>query len=351
MTLSFPRLFLIVTCLLFGSIGVVGLFKNKSEKKGSEVIAVKEKPSLEVAKVEVIESPLSKEIVRERAPEKVEVVAPQPAINPVKTQEVKKSNLPETDDKIRRFFTKGSDKLPIVDTVTYTSRVSWLKGRPAWIADYASHFNTSRHFIARSLNGKVDYITQKVSPGDKFNILSPEKNFEFYLLVDLSKCQMHFYYLDFDQEERVLIKSYNVGLGRKSPNSPSGSLTPTGKYRLGEKIAVYKPGVQGYFQNQRVEMIQVFGSRWLPFEEEIENCSDSAKGYGIHGVPCQYDEEHDVLVEDDAGVGVHNSDGCIRLRRDDIEELFSIVISRPTVIEIVKDMNDVVLPMKKEGQV
>jgi len=62
-------------------------------------------------------------------------------------------------------------KNPAVETVSYSSRVPWIQGRPAWLADYASYYQTTRHFIARSLNHKSDYFSQKVAPGDRFNVL------------------------------------------------------------------------------------------------------------------------------------------------------------------------------------
>jgi hypothetical protein len=252
-------------------------------------------------------------------------------------------------DRVRRLFSKGMDKLPIVETISYSSRVSWLKGRPAWIADYATYYQTSRHFIARSLNNRLDYMTQNINPGDKFNVFRTDKQIQFYLLVDLSACTMDFYYLDLDNNERVFLKTYMVGAGRLDSSSPSGSLTPLGKYMLGSKIAVYKPGVEHFFQNRKTHMIEVFGTRWLPFEQELENCTDSAKGYGIHGVPCRFDPEKNLLIEEENSVGCYNSDGCLRLKMNDIEEIFSIVVTKPTIIEIVKSKQDAVLPMLKEN--
>ena len=239
-------------------------------------------------------------------------------------------------NQIRRFFSRGIDKFPFVKTVSYTSRVPWLQGRPAWIADYASHYKTSRHFIARGLNKKEDYFSQKVSPGDSFNVLDPESDVAFHLLVDLSTCTLKFSYIDSETNENIEIKTYPVGVGRNDPYSPSGCLTPLGKYQLGEKIAIYKKGVENYFQNKKTHMIEVFGKRWIPFGQEVENCTDGADGYGLHGLPFVYDQEKDEYFEDVAGLGHHDSDGCIRLLERDINELFSIVITRPTFIEIVK---------------
>lgn len=265
----------------------------------------------------------------------------------VSDQEIDSSTLPKNTpqtsvnnvDQIRRFFSKGMDRFPFVDTVTYTSRVPWLKGRPAWIADYASHYETSRHFIARGLNGKEDYVSQNVSPGDTFNVINPEKQIEFHLLVDLSTCTLDFTCTDKETGKTEFIKSYKVGVGRKDAFSPSGSLTPLGKYKLGDKIAIYKQGVENYFQKKKTHMIEVFGTRWIPFGEEVENCTDSAKGYGVHGLPFVYNEKEDVYTEDLSCLGEYSSDGCIRLSEKDINEIFSIVITKPTYIEIVKEKN------------
>ncbi len=165
--------FIAFTIVLFAGIGLLAFLKKKPE----EQVATK--------KVD--------EIFRAEEPRKTPT-APKESSSKKETQV--QERLEVRADRIRRFFSKGFDKFPIVETITYTSRVPWLKGRPAWIADYASYFETSRHFIARSLNGKLDYETQKVSPGDKFNVLKKDKNVEFYLLVDLATCTMDFYYLD-----------------------------------------------------------------------------------------------------------------------------------------------------------
>ncbi len=245
----------------------------------------------------------------------------------------------ECQDQIYRFFSKGVQKFPIVETITYTSRVPWLNGRPAWISDYASKYETSRHFIARSLNGKTDYDLQKVSPGDQFNVLNPEKNISFHLLLDLSKCTLFFSYIDEDTAEKVLVKQYKVSPGKKDAYSPSGSLTPLGKYKLGPKVAVYTPDSVTYFDNQKRNAVEIFGNRWVPFSEELENCTDSAKGYGLHGLPLVFNEETKKYSEDLSLLGKYESNGCIRLSAEDIKELFSIIITRPTVVEIVKELD------------
>lgn len=297
------KYFIFATLLLFSVIGLVGWMKNRPAP------SIIEEPVQEIA-LGTSQAPLPIPDMHSGEEEFTEV------------------------DRIDQLFALDSSELPIVETVSFTSRVPWLKDRPAWIADYASHYQTSRHFIARSLNQKIDYFNQKVHPGDRFNVFRKDKDIKFHLVVDLSKCRMWFYYLD--GQEKVLLKTYKVGLGKRDNLYASGSLTPLGKYELGDKIAIYKPGVTGYFQDEKVEMIRVFGTRWLPFGKEVEGCTESAKGLGLQGVPWVEGPDGQ-LVEGQSTIGKYDSDGCIRLAAPDLEELFSIVITKPTTVEIVKE--------------
>ena len=318
--MSISKAIFIGSVSLFAVIGGLALVKKNKEGKTST-------PETAAAKVErVAEEPATP--VEERSEQYLKPVQDELA--------------DQEEDQVWRLFTTGRQKLPIVETLRYKARVSWLQGRPAWVTDYASHYSTSRHFIARSLNGKKDYYTQKVSPGDQFNIL--KKEVSFYLVVDLSRCKMWFYGIDESVKERVLLKTYKVGLGRFNQDSYSGLLTPKGKFSLGDKVAIYKPGMEGYFQDTEVEMVRIFGTRWIPFSEEISGDGDNPRGYGFHGAPWIYDLETESYKEDLLTIGGYDSDGCIRLAQNDIEELYSIVITKPTVVEIVTDFHDAEIP-------
>jgi hypothetical protein len=336
--MSFPKILALITVLLFGTIAIAALFK----KEGS---------SDPLAETEIVLAPV--EIALEKAPPSVDVKKTvieepsEPALEELiqAAADSKDESLPDAD-RIEELFNKRGSKLPFIETITYKKKVPWLSGRPAWIADYASHYKTSRHFIARSLNGKVEYEKQDVADGDRFNVFKEEKEFSFYLLVDLLRSRMWFYYLDGDTDERILLKTYTVGLGRLDENDESGSLTPLGKYSLGDRIAVYRPKTMGFHQGDKIEMIRVFGTRWIPFGEEIEGCTVPAKGLGIHGLPLMPNAKGD-LVENADSLGKYESDGCIRLSTKDVEELFSIIITKPTVIEIVKGFHNAKLPGKE----
>lgn len=251
--------------------------------------------------------------------------------------------MPEADN-LYRFFILDSKQFPIVETVTYKAQVPWVAGRPAWVADYAAHFRTSRHFIARSLNGKPDYLTQNVVEGNRFNVLKNNVNLAFYLVVDLFRCKMWLYYVDLDAKEKVLVKSYSVGLGRWDATTGSGLLTPLGAYQLGSRTGVYTPKSKDIYKGQETAMIGVFGTRWIPFEQEIAGCTAPAKGLGIHGCPWVLHSTTNQVVEDTSGINHHTSDGCIRLATADMEELYAVIVSRPTTVLLVADFFDAEVP-------
>ena len=320
------KLFLGLSIIVLVAIGGYGFLKNKKKEPEAQM-------PIEVLAKRVDSVPMPKPIPKVESLE----------TTPVQIAKTDDREFPSVD-RIQQFFTTNGVKFPIVETINYTSRVAWLKGRPAWIADYASYYNTSRHFIARSLNGKPDYLNQKVASGSRFNVFKKEKNIHFYLLVDLSRAKMAFYYVDLDTKERMLVKTYSIGVGRSDSVKASGYMTPTGTFSLGSKIAVYQPGTMGYFMDEKKEMIQVFGTRWVPIGEEIENCSESARGYGIHGAPWVINPKTKQLEENKGSIGKHETDGSICLMQEDMEELFSIVITKPTYVVIVKDFSDAKLP-------
>lgn len=330
--MSFPKILALTALLLFGAIGTIALFKGSKKTTPNTKAPLSAPLEIELDnEIQIITPNLVK---KNQPPLENEKLSPPTPETLNASQKSDDHTLPNAN-RIEEFFNKGEPKLPIVETITYKSRVSWQKGRPAWLSDYANHYQTSRHFIARSLNGKPDYFKQDLAEGDRFNVLRKDKNIRFYLLIDLSRSKMWFYYDDLDTNDRILLKTYQVGLGRIDSSKPSGMLTPVGKYTLGDRIAIYKPKMMGNHQGKKTEMIRVFGTRWIPFSKEISGCSAPAKGFGIHGLPWNDSGE------DRSSLGKYESDGCIRLASEDMEELFAIVITKPTIIELAKDFYDV----------
>lgn len=254
------------------------------------------------------------------------------------------SMLPKDVDLMSQLFQPYPPVLPIVETVSYSGRVDWLSGRNAYLGDYASHYKTSKHFISRSLHGMGNYLSDAVSKGDRFNVIRTDKDVEFHLVLDLSRLKMWAYYYDATDNLRQLLKTYHVCAGKISSSAQSGCLTPCGTFMLGDEIAVYNESSRGMRFGEEIEMVSVFGKRWIPLTREIANCTASCKGLGIHGTPWLKNPETGELYEDRACIGQYLSSGCVRMLSEDIDELFSVIVSRPTYIHVVKDFVDAKLP-------
>lgn len=316
--MSLPKILALFTFLLFALIALAGWWK---QGRNGEV---------------AMTSPV--EVILEHERKVVDIPAqPRP-----------KGFQPAILDRVNELFNTTGPHLPIVETITYKSHVPWLKGRQAWLSDYASHYHTSRHFIARSLNGKADYEKQDIAEGARFNVFRSDLPLQFHLVVDLSSCHLWLYYQNLESGDRELLKRYTVGLGRSDSTSTSGTLTPLGSYSLGEKVAILTPQSTGMYRGEKTQLIRIFGTRWIPFDKAVGESSHAPKGYGIHGLPWQEDGRG-VLVEDRTSLGQYASDGCIRLASDDMEELFAIVITKPTVVEIVREFHEARFPaLEKE---
>lgn len=319
--MTLPKLFALLSCLLFSLIGIAALFKEASQVDSTS---------------SGIASLLEIEIDREL--EETVVLTEMPAEEKereyVKNEEA--SPQPPEADYIDALFDKKGSPFPFIETVTYHRQVNWHTGRPAWISDYAAYYETSRHFIARSLNGGPNYFKQTVVEGDRFNVFRKGYPLAFHLVIDVSRLRLWLYAIYDQVSTATLLKTYRVGLGRPDANASSGLLTPLGTYRLGNRIALYAPKSMGTHRGKQVEMIRVFGTRWIPFEQEVRGCTAPAKGFGIHGTPWRKESNGD-WQDDVTSIGAYESDGCVRLATADMEELFSIIITKATTVELVRD--------------
>jgi lipoprotein-anchoring transpeptidase ErfK/SrfK len=357
--MTYPKLFVIVAGVLLMVIGTAALLKDRSASTarppsylvGSTGSAVDTSVSIALeTEVRPMRAPISRQpdVPQVNAEPKAETrLASAEVLPKASVEQARAKPVPPEANRIEELFNRGEPRLPFVETVVYSSSVPWKKGRAAWLADYANHYATSRHFIARSLNGKADYLRQEVANGDRFNVFRKDRDIAFHLLVDLNRQKMWFYAID-SGKHRTLLKTYPVGLGRPDSKKASGFLTPIGKYLLGNRVAIYQPKVEGVHKGKRIEMMRVFGMRWIPFDKELENCSEPAKGFGLHGLPWNPGSDGH-LKEDRSSLGRHEGDGCIRLADEDIKELFAIVLTKPTTVEIVKDYYDASLPGSETG--
>jgi len=148
---------------------------------------------------------------------------------------------------------------------------------------------------ANGLHGEV------IHPGDVLKIPTSHPN----VLVDLES-HWALYRMDSD-----VVAAWEIGIGKP------GSETPPGEYRAGEKSkepmwfrAGHDPVPFGDPENP-------LGSRWIAWQ----NLNGSNSSLGFHG------------TSDPGSIGEDRSQGCVRMRREAIEELYEI-LPRGAVIRV-----------------
>ncbi len=121
----------------------------------------------------------------------------------------------------------------------------------------------------------------------------------FNIVVDKSQ---NILFLKVDDE---VIKTYIVATGVKNS-------TPVGTFKIINKL-VDPPWFKDGSEVPSESPDNILGSRWMGFE---------LKGYGIHG------------TTKEESLGQQVTEGCVRMRNSDVEELFAIVPSGTEVIII-----------------
>ena len=157
----------------------------------------------------------------------------------------------------------------------------------------ASKFNTNYEFIVR-INNKH---RTSIRVGERLKILKGNVT----VLVDKSD-----YTLTLLLDGRF-IKQYPVGTGKSDK-------TPEGKFVIDNKLVNpvwYSPDGIYQFGDPK----NVLGTRWIGFEDK-----KGLYGYGIHG------------TTDPDSIGKEMSNGCIRLRNEDVEDFFDYVKPKMTVV-------------------
>lgn len=163
------------------------------------------------------------------------------------------------------------------------------------------------HEILMDINGIKDAGKLKLG---KMKIV----NGPFHVKVQLSKFNMDLYLQD------QYVKSYKIGIGKP------GEETPTGKWRL-------RPGGKldngpSWLNKETGKMIVAsdpeypLGARWIPIEC-LEGNGVGETGIALHG------------TNDPESIGTRCSLGCIRMRDEDVIEVYKMLSSGISNVEIV----------------
>lgn len=167
--------------------------------------------------------------------------------------------------------------------------------------------------IAVANNTTIEAIQKANRMAETDTVIHPGQTLSIYkgqwgIKVSKSRCRLYVY------DGGRLFKVYPVGIGRQDR-------TPAGTFELGEKVknpAWYSKGkkyLPGTPEN-------ILGSRWLKLVP-TGTTDPHLDGYGIHG------------TNEPDSVGKSASNGCVRMRNEDVNELFSITPMK-TPVEIVE---------------
>lgn len=172
------------------------------------------------------------------------------------------------------------------------------------LTDIGIKLNTTQGLLTRA-NGITEQTVLRLGQRLKY---TPK---DFRIIVERSTCRL------FLLDKEGLFKMYHTGLGMP------GYETALGKYTIGNKQkdpVWFKPGGSpvpaGDPQNE-------LGTRWMPLVPVAEGLPQDL---GIHGT---------IAPET---IGQYKSHGCPRMLKEDVEELYDLVV-RSTPVEIVETID------------
>ncbi|MFH0764607.1 MAG: L,D-transpeptidase family protein [Candidatus Omnitrophota bacterium] len=217
----------------------------------------------------------------------------------------KSGNLTKAREAYQRFIEKfpSSDKLPkvqealeslhiriLLSPITTNDSTVYRVEKGDNLTGIARKFNTTPELISRANNLKDSNI--------RIGKLLKISKAKFSIVIDKSQ---NILTLKSDQE---IFKTYRVSTGKNSS-------TPVGSFAITSKIIdpPWYPPSGGMIPSQ--DPRNVLGSRWLGL---------SKPSYGIHG------------TTQPESIGQSVTEGCVRMKNSDVEELYSIV---PVGTEVV----------------
>lgn len=169
-----------------------------------------------------------------------------------------------------------------------------------------------------------DSIFYEVKPGDTLNKIARDHGTTVELIMKnnnltdtLIRPKMRLkisnvkYSILVDKSQNILmLKSNNEVLKTYLVSTGANNSTPSGTHIIENKLinpTWYKAGAIVFPEDPE----NILGSRWMGID---------LAGYGIHG------------TTDESSIGKHITEGCIRMKKGDVEELYSIV---PVGTEVV----------------
>jgi len=175
---------------------------------------------------------------------------------------------------------------------------------------YTIQEGDSLNRIAKKYHTTVEAVQKSNGLNPASPIIFPGKTLYIFqgdwsIKVSKSKFRLYLY------NGNHLFKVYNVGVGRQG-RTPEGSFVINAKQKHPTWYNEGKAIPYGSKEN-------VLGTRWMALKP-VGGTDQHLRGYGIHGT---------WLPET---IGTKSSNGCIRMKNDDVNELFSIVPYKTKVL-------------------
>ncbi len=157
-----------------------------------------------------------------------------------------------------------------------------------YLSKLAAKFNCPYRLIMQ-INGIKD--PRKLRVGQRLKILASPSGgpMQMNILVDKSEFRLSVYL------NGHFLREYQVGIGQHD-------FTPSGEFTIGERLE--KPEYRGHKYG---DPKNILGNYWITLE------NDKYPGLGIHG------------TSEPESIGTKSSLGCIRMRNEDVGELYRII--------------------------
>jgi len=208
------------------------------------------------------------------------------------------------DERVRREVQERIGRIGIALVMTprpMPEKVDYIVKRGDFVGKIARDFGTTVDLIQKSNNIPNPNL---IKEGDRLRILQGT----FRVLVSKKRNEMLVFLND------QFFKRYEVGTGKYGR-------TPTGTFKITQRSAEpvwWRPdGKEVPFGDPE----NILGTRWMTLRATGD--TEDVRGYGIHG------------TWEPGSIGKAESAGCIRMRNEDVEELYSL-IPNGTMVEIVE---------------
>lgn len=173
-----------------------------------------------------------------------------------------------------------------------------------------------KYAVEWGLLARINNISrpERIHVGQKIKVIRGP----FHAVIDKSRYQLDLYIGDPDaQGRRMFVKTFAVGLGELNS-------TPTGAFVVRQRSKLINPPWTNPRTGEHFDKddpMNPIGERWIGLEG-VDSATQTLAGYGIHGT-----------IDIDS-IGRQRSMGCVRLRPDDVNLMYDVLMEGKSSVYI-----------------